>query len=134
MSYHIYLSYNNNEEVIELPVLPKKIEISGSGNNKSAEVIDLGEVTQLKLPKLFSMQIDSEFPSEWYPACNVSERKLKDPYDYIAKIEKWRKTYNYEAFNNAIKDLLDDKGINIKNRRNSYLNSLNSIRMNYRKV
>ena len=22
----------------------------------------------------------------------VSERKLKDPYDYIAKIEKWRKT------------------------------------------
>ena len=92
MNYHIYLSYNNNEEVIELPVLPKKIEISGSGNNKSAEVIDLGEVTQLKLPKLFSMQIDSEFPSEWYPACNVSERKLKYPYDYIAKIEKWRKT------------------------------------------
>ncbi|MBQ8299892.1 MAG: LysM peptidoglycan-binding domain-containing protein [Clostridia bacterium] len=92
MSYHIYLSINNNEELIELPVLPKKIEISGSGNNKSTEILNLGEVTQLKLPKLFSLQIDAEFPAKWYPGCNVSESKLLKPYDYAAIIEKWRRT------------------------------------------
>ena len=92
MSYHIYLSFNNNEELIELPVLPKKIEISGSGNNKSTEILNLGEVTQLKLPKLFSLQIDTEFPAEWYPACNVSESKLLSPFKYVEMIEKWRRT------------------------------------------
>lgn len=92
MSYHIYLSFNNNEELIELPLLPKKLEISGSGNNKSTEILSLGEVTQLKLPKQFTLQIDSEFPAMWYPSCNVSESKLLSPFEYIEKIEKWRKT------------------------------------------
>ena len=91
MSYHIYLSFNNNEEVIEIPVLPEKLEVSGSGNNKSSEIISLGEITQLKLPKLFSLEIDSEFPAVWYPKCNVSESSLLNPYDYINMIEKWRK-------------------------------------------
>ncbi len=92
MSYHIYLSFNNNKELIELPVLPKKLEISGSGNNKSTEILSLGEVTQLKMPKQFTLQIDSEFPMMWYPTCNISENKLQNPYYYIKLIEKWRKT------------------------------------------
>lgn len=92
MGYHIYLSYNNNEELIELPILPEKIEISGSGANKSSEVLSLGEITQLKLPKLFSLQIDTEFPAEWTPICEVSASKLKSPFDYISMIEKWRRT------------------------------------------
>lgn len=92
MSYHIYLSIDNNKELIELPVLPKKIEISRNGDNKSTEILNLGEVSQLKLPKLFSLQIDAEFPAEWYPGCNVSESKLLKPYNYVALIEKWRRT------------------------------------------
>jgi len=92
MSYHIYLSYNNNEELIELPVLPQKLEVTGNGNNKSVEIISLGEVTQLKMPKLFSLQIESSFPLNWYPGCNVEENNLLDPFEYISKIEKWRKT------------------------------------------
>lgn len=92
MGYHIYLSYNNNEELIELPILPEKIEISGSGANKSSEVLNLGEITQLKLPKLFSLQIDTEFPANWTPVCEVSASKLKSPFDYITMIEKWRRT------------------------------------------
>lgn len=92
MGYHIYLSYNNNEELIELPILPEKIEISGSGANKSSEVLSLGEITQLKLPKLFSLQIDTEFPANWTPVCEVSASKLKSPFDYITMIEKWRRT------------------------------------------
>lgn len=92
MGYHIYLSYNNNEELIELPMLPEKIEISGSGANKSSEVLSLGEITQLKLPKLFSLQIDTEFPANWTPVCEVSASKLKSPFDYITMIEKWRRT------------------------------------------
>lgn len=90
--YHIYLSYNNNEEVIELPVLPSGLKLSGNGNNKSTEIISLGEVTQLGLPKLFNMQIDSEFPAFWYPGCNVSESALKSPYEYINMIERWKKS------------------------------------------
>ena len=91
MNYHIYLSYNNNEELIELPVLPKKLEMSGSGNNKSTEILSLGEVTQLKMPKEFTLQIDSEFPAIWYPGCNIPKGKLLSPFEYISKIEKWKK-------------------------------------------
>ncbi len=92
MGYHIYLSYNNNEELIELPVLPKKIEVSGSGSNKSTEILSLGEVTQLKMPKEFTIQLEGEFPAMWYPACNISKEKLLNPYDYVAKIKKWWNT------------------------------------------
>lgn len=92
MGYHIYLSYNNNEELIELPVLPKKIEVSGSGNNKSTEILSIGEITQLKMPKEFTIQLESDFPVMWYPSCNVSKNKLLLPYEYISKIEKWRTT------------------------------------------
>ena len=93
-NYHIYLSYNNNQEKIELPVLPSKIEISKNGNNKAKEVISIGEVTSLKLPKEFTLEIDGFFPSQYAPYCNVSEDKLLSPYDYIEKIERWRITKN----------------------------------------
>ena len=91
MSYHIYLSFNNNEELIELPIIPEKLEISADGNNSSTEILNIGEVTQLKLPKEFVLQIDSEFPANWYPKCVVSESSLKSPFDYISTIEKWKK-------------------------------------------
>lgn len=36
------------------------------------------------------------------------------------KIERWRQTYNYVDFNNAIRELLDSKNINIKGRRRKF--------------
>ena len=94
MDYHIYLSYNNNQERIDLPVLPQNIEVAISGNNKSAEVISLGEITKLKLPKQFTLEIASEFPAMWHSYCNVSEPNLRSPYDYIEMIQRWRTSFN----------------------------------------
>lgn len=94
MDYHIYLSYNNNQEQIDLPVLPSNFEMTKNGNNKSAEVISIGEITKLGFPKQFTLEIASEFPAMWRPYCNVSEQKLRSPYDYISMIERWRTTLN----------------------------------------
>ncbi len=87
MSYHIFLSFNNNAEGFEIPVLPETIEIQHKGNNKSNEVLTLGEITQQRLPKGFTLKIKSEFPSSWYPA--ITSDVLYNPSYYIKTIENW---------------------------------------------
>ena len=92
MEYNIYLSFNNNEELIKLPVLPGELKISEGSSNKKSEVLKIGEITQMKLPPQFSIQFDSVFPCNWYPGCNVQENELKSPYDYINTIKRWKKS------------------------------------------
>lgn len=92
MSYNIYLSFNNNEELIKLPVLPAELKVQEGSDNKKSEVLKIGEITQIKLPPQFSIQFDSVFPSNWYPGCNVLESELRSPYDYVSIIKRWKKT------------------------------------------
>ena len=55
--YKIFLSYNNNNEVLELPILPEKLNINRFGQNVGINVLNIGEVTQQKLPKAFTISI-----------------------------------------------------------------------------
>lgn len=86
--YHIYLSYNNNAEMIELPVLPETFSIKHKGDNKSNTVLNIGEITQQKLPKGFTLSLKAEFPSDWHSAINVDT--LYNPAYYIKTLENWR--------------------------------------------
>lgn len=93
MTYSLTLSFNNETEAIELPVLPEKIEVSTSGNNKTYDISQLGEINVIKLGKLTEIAFESFFPASWYPGCNVSQQELFEPSHYIVdRITKWRES------------------------------------------
>jgi hypothetical protein len=84
----MYLSYNNNEEVLEIPVLPSEFSISSNGNDKSYDILNLGEATLQKLPQNAEFSIDSEFPAT--VRNYETSANLLPPREYVLKIEKWR--------------------------------------------
>lgn len=91
--YSLTLSYNNEAEAIEFPVLPEKIEVSSSGNNKTYDISQLGEVNVIKSGKLTEISFSSFFPASWFPGCNVSQQELFEPSHYIVdRITKWRES------------------------------------------
>ncbi len=88
MMSKIYLSYNCQAENIELPVLPKKIEVKESGNNKSHTLQNIGEVTVMNTIKAPKLKIESVFPLHYGPY--VTSRILKSPIEYINILKRWR--------------------------------------------
>lgn len=86
--YKIYLGVNNGEEGFILPVLPEKIEFNESGDNKTFDVINLGEINTINLPKLTEIGFESFFPKSIGPY--VSSEQLFEPSFYISRIRKWR--------------------------------------------
>lgn len=86
--YRMYLGINDGQEGFILPVLPEKIEISEAGNNKTYDIINLGEVNILNLPKLTEISFESFFPYQNGPY--VSSVLLFEPNFYINKIREWR--------------------------------------------
>lgn len=90
MPYGIELSFNNREELIELPVMPEALEISESGNSKTYDVVALGEINVIKNPKLIDYGFSSFFPHQRYPFITV--QNLLDPIDYVMFIEKWMRS------------------------------------------
>jgi LysM repeat protein len=88
MSYRIYLGINNGEEGFVIPVLPEKIEINESGDNKTFEVVNLGEINSINLPKLTEISFESFFPLNDGPY--VSSEQLFVPSFYHSKIKEWR--------------------------------------------
>ncbi|AQR93516.1 LysM peptidoglycan-binding domain-containing protein [Clostridium saccharoperbutylacetonicum] len=87
--YKMYLEINGDEEGFLLPVLPEKIQIDEGGDNKSYNIVNLGEVNIINLPKLTKISFDSYFPLNRGPY--VSSEKLYAPSVYIKKIQEWRK-------------------------------------------
>lgn len=91
--YSLTLSFNNQAEAIEFPVLPERIEVSQDGNSKTYDVSKLGEVNVIKTSKLAEIGFEGIFPANWYPGANVTEEELFQPSHYIVdRIEKWRST------------------------------------------
>lgn len=88
MDYKIYLGINDGEEGFILPVLPEKIEFDEDGNNKTYDIINLGEINTINKPKLIEISFESFFPLNKGPY--VSSEQLFEPSFYIAKIREWR--------------------------------------------
>lgn len=96
MSYSIYLSFNNEAEVLQLPVNPSAIEISESGNSKTYDISVLGEVNVIKNPKLTEIGLESIFPATRYPF--VVSETLLGPLQYIQMIKKWMESKRPNRF------------------------------------
>lgn len=84
----IYLSYNNYEDELWLPVLPSEIEIVTGLNNTTLEVVGLGEIGVVGNRKLNTIAISSFFPKYYSSYCQ--QRDIPDPYIAVQKIEFWR--------------------------------------------
>lgn len=90
--YGFYLSFNNYEEVIRLPVNPETLEIKEIGDSKSYTVVDFGEINAIAYPKLTEITIESMFPAQYYPFVVYPQEKagkLLKPYEYVELIRKW---------------------------------------------
>ena len=81
----IYINWKNDTKSIRLPILPESFEISGSQNNQSVMVHNLGEINLKGKRGLYSIAIESFFPSQ---KLSFQHGKYRDPYDYyIAKLK-----------------------------------------------
>lgn len=86
----IAFAFEYEGRVIQLPITPEDIEVTYPGNNKTVDVILLGEVNLLKTRKLATFTIKSWFPDEdWYPGIRTTGRFKKSSY-YVKFFEKIR--------------------------------------------
>lgn len=86
--YKMYLGINNGEEGFILPVLPEKIEFEEDGDNKTFDIVNLGEINVINKPKLTEISFEGFFPKNREPY--VSSEQLFEPSFYVAKIMGWR--------------------------------------------
>jgi len=85
--YGIWLSWNNQEEGFELPVLPSEIGPSIRGDGAGHDVYKLGKINVIKDRDLAEYTIESLFPAQSYPFITASI--VLEPRAYIDYIMKW---------------------------------------------
>lgn len=83
----IFLSINNREQVIKLPVLPTEFKINSAMKNESYDTVSQGEIKLIGLEALNSITIQSFFPSKEYAFLRDNEYK---GWQYVDIIENWK--------------------------------------------
>jgi LysM repeat protein len=86
-NYGIWLSWNNQEEGFELPILPREIGPSIRGDGTEHDVSKLGKINVIKDRGLAGYTIESIFPAQWYPF--ITAEIVLRPMDYVNYIMKW---------------------------------------------
>lgn len=92
MDIGIFIEYNN--QVVQIPVNPEKLQVKTGGNNTTTDIIALGEVVIPGYKKLSSISWDSFFPYEsWFSAVRTKGafKSSKFYVDFINKIRDDRK-------------------------------------------
>ena len=87
MDIGIFVEYNG--QVVQIPVNPSTFNVKTSGNNKTTEIITLGEIVIPKKKKLSAISWECFFPYEsWYPAIRTKGgfKSAQFYLDFINKI------------------------------------------------
>lgn len=84
----IFLSINNREQVIQLPIVPSEISIPNPQNNEVFSTLNIGDIALIGPEGLRQFTIESFFPSKHYPF-NRSNRYFG--WEYVELIQNWRK-------------------------------------------
>lgn len=82
------LSFNNREQVLELPVPLQQWEVSSPHNTYSFTTLEKGDINAIGKTKLKTLTIVSFFPSKHYPF--LVTKDFPEPFDCVAMIESWR--------------------------------------------
>lgn len=83
----IFLSINNREQVIKLPVLPAEFKIQSGMKNETYDTISQGEIKLISMETLKSISIQSFFPSKDYSFLRDGTYKK---WQYVEIIEDWK--------------------------------------------
>lgn len=84
----VFLSYNNNAEVLQLPVPPAKYTIPSPWKNQKVDGLQ-GTLNLIGIKGLRSLTIDSFFPIEGHDYPFLQNRSMWGR-EYVEKIESWR--------------------------------------------
>ena len=82
----IYLSVNNREQVIRLPVLPAEFSVAKPQSNTVFETVAHGQLKLIGTPNLKSISWSSFFPSKDYPFLKDRTDKA---FGYLYTIDTW---------------------------------------------
>lgn len=82
----IFLSINNREQVIQLPIVPAEFKVASPVNHETYTTINQGDMKLIGQRGLKSLGIDSFFPSKVYPFNRDNTYK---GWEYAEIIESW---------------------------------------------
>lgn len=82
----IFLSINNREQVIQLPIVPTEFKVASPVNHETYTTINQGDMKLIGQRGLKSLGIDSFFPSKVYPFNRDNTYK---GWEYVEVIEAW---------------------------------------------
>lgn len=101
----LFLEFNNR--VIQLPVNPEELMISSESNNKTSEIVSLGEISLLRTKKLATLSIDCFFPANQDAPYVLTKGKFEEPQFYVDFIELVRNA------NQPMRFIITDTGVNM---------------------
>ena len=84
----IELSYNNHEEMFELPLNPEEFEFTEPHNNQRITLLNIGEANLMGHRGLLTGSFSSFFPATRFPGVQVSS--LTKPLTLVEKINTWK--------------------------------------------
>ena len=89
MEIRFFFEFNN--QVVQLPVNPKELVINSPGNNKTEEIVKLGEINIITQKALKEITIECFLPANSNFPHVLTKGRFKSPQFYIDFFEKIRK-------------------------------------------
>jgi hypothetical protein len=77
---------------LQFPVNPDKIEMKYPGDNKTYNVLDIGEIVVPRLPKLAQYSWDSFFPIDSTASYVLTKNDFYRPAEWIGQLQRWQTT------------------------------------------
>ncbi len=74
--YKIYLTFNNEQSRINIPVLPEKVDISQGTNNQTIDIIGLGETVVIGDLSALTISFESVFPADKCDGKGITEKVM----------------------------------------------------------
>lgn len=85
----IFLSVNNREEVLQIPIIPPSFTITKPQTTEKFETVSGEEILLIGTPKLKSIAIESFFPVREYPYIHHTYNPDMWGWDYVYMIDTW---------------------------------------------
>lgn len=83
----IFLSINNREKVIQLPVLPAEFAVQSAQQNEIYQTVSIGEINLIGNKALKTIAWSSFFPAK---RLSYSKNKTMFSWDYVRELETMR--------------------------------------------
>ncbi|MEK4715335.1 hypothetical protein [Sporosarcina sp. FSL K6-5500] len=82
----IFLSVNNREQIIQLPIVPSEFKINSPVNNETFTTINQGDIKLFGERGLKDLAIETFFPNKEYSFARSNDYKA---WEYVEMIESW---------------------------------------------